>query len=171
MVVALLPGEKAGKICTVSAGSVRLEASLRARPGEDAPSPILPNPAPGVLYHGLREHGLGAERRLSLEVRSIRPTELAAAVDELLRAVSAHAALTGAVLETRIVRLREPLVPDALLLGSLARDLRGSSSFTVSFGPSWTPAPEAAVCVGTAGRQREIEHLLRGRPTWQPVPL
>ncbi|MDP9455524.1 MAG: hypothetical protein CYG60_01200 [Actinobacteria bacterium] len=111
--------------------------------------------------------------RLSCEVRAVCPGDLAAAVDGLLRAVSAHAALAGAVLETRVVRLREPLVPDALLVGRLARDLRRrSSGLGVCFGPSWNPPPAgAAVCVGARGREREIERLLREHPAWQPVPL
>jgi len=91
-------------------------------------------------------------------------------VDELLRAISDHAALAGAVLETRVVRLCEPRVPDALLVGRLARDLR-SAGLGVSFGPSWTPAPEAAVCVGASGLEREIERFFREHPVWQPVPL
>lgn len=101
----------------------------------------------------------------------MRPGDLAAAVDGLLRALSTHAALSQAVLEARVVRLREPLVPDAVLLGTLARDLSRISGLGVSFGPSWHPAPEASVCVGAFGLEREIEHLLREHPAWQLVGL
>ncbi|QIN78893.1 hypothetical protein GBA65_10585 [Rubrobacter marinus] len=166
--MALLPGERAGKICTASAGSVSVEALLCARPGEALPSPSLPDCGPRARRYGLREDGGGGTYELACEVRALRGAELAEAVDELLRAVSAHAALVGAVLETRVVRLGEPLVPDPLVLGRLARYLR-SSGLGVSFGPSWTPAPQAEAWVGAGGRRREIEHLLREHPSWQPV--
>ena len=168
----MLPEEPAGRICTALAGAVSLEAALSARPGRDLPAPILPDPGPGVRYRAIREdRDGGAQLRLSCEVRAVRPADLAAAVDGLLRALSAHAGLVEAVLETRLVRLRERVVPDALLVGRLARALR-SSGLRVSFGPSWEPAPaEAAVCVGARGREREIELLLREHPAWQPVPL
>ena len=148
-----------------------MEAVLSGRPGDPLPPPILPDPGPDVRLHALREDGDGEAHHLSCEVRAVRPGDLAAAVDGLLRALSAHAALVQAVLETRVVRLREPLLPDAVLVGRLARDLRRSSGLGVSFGPSWHPAPDAAVCVGARGREREIEHFLREHPAWQPVPF
>lgn len=171
--MALLPGERAGKICTVSAGSVSVEASFRGRRGEDLPPPILPDPGPDARYHEIRQDGEGGAHRLLCEAQATRPAALAAAVDGLLRALSAHAGLVEAVFETRVVRLGETLVPDALLVGRLARDLRRRSpGLGVSFGPSWTPAPQGAeVCVGARGREREIERFLRESPAWQPVPL
>jgi hypothetical protein len=172
MAVALLPGENAGKICTVSSGVVSLRATFSGAPGETVPPPDLPDPGPNVVVcDPLHEEGSAEERRLSCEVRSVRPGDLAAATDELLRALSAHAALAGAVFEARVVRLAEPLVPDALLVGELARDL-SSSGIGVSFGPSSVPAPYgAAICVGASGRERRIERFLREHPAWQPIPL
>ena len=170
--MALLSGERAGKICTVSAGAVAIEAMFYARPGDGLPPTFLPDPGPGTRCQALREDGEAGARRLSCELRAPRPADLAAAVDGFLRALSAHAALAGAVLETRAERLGGPLVPDAVLLGRLARDLRGASGIGVSFGPSWEPAPaRAAVCVGVRGREREITHLLREHPAWYPVHL
>ena len=168
--VALLPSEDAGRICTVSAGSVSFEAVFSARPGEDLSPPTLPGPPPAALYYAIREEGDGGTWRLSLEIRATRAAGLAAAVDGLLRAASAHAALSGAVLETRVVRLCEPVVPHALLVGRLARAL-GSSGVGVSFGPSRGPAPGAEVCVGVRGREIEIKRFLLESPAWQPIPF
>ena len=167
--MALLPGERAGKICTICAGSVSVEATLRARPGENLPPPTLPDPN-AARYHALREDRDGGAYGLFCEVRALRRGDMAVAVDKLLRAISAHAALAGAVLESRVVRLGEPVVPDALLMGRLARDLR-SAGLGVSFGPSWEPAPEAAIRVGASGREREIRRFFRESPAWQLAPL
>lgn len=171
--MAILPGERAGKICTVTAGSVSVDAALRARPGDALAPPVLPNPGPSAVYHAVREDRDGGVLRIFCEVRATHPDDLAAAVGGLLRALSAHAACAEAALEARAVRLCEPLVPDALLVGGLARDLRRrrSPGVAVSFGPSWTSVSGAAVCIGARGREREIERLLRESPTWQPVRL
>ena len=166
--VALLPGEDAGRIRTVSAGSVSFEAVFSAPPGEDLPPPTLPDPPAGVLHHAIRAEGDGGTWRVSCEIRATRASDLAATVDGLLRSASAHAALSSAVLETRVVRLGEPVVPHALLVGGLARALR-SSGIAVSFGPSWEPAQGAEICVGVRGRELEIERFLRESPAWQPV--
>lgn len=166
--MALLPGERAGKVCTVSVGAISVEATLYVRPGENLPPPILPDPSPGVRYHAIRRNGDRGAHRLYCEMRAVSEAVLAAAVDDLLRALSAHAALAGAVLETRVVRLCEPLVPDALLVGGIARALR-SAGLGVSFGPSWTPASGASVCVGASGREREIERFFREHCGWQPI--
>lgn len=147
-----------------------MEAALYVRPGENLSPPILPGPSPRVRYHAIRRDGDREAHRLSCEIRAVRGADLAAAVDDLLRALSAHAALAGAVLQTRVVRLCEPLVPDVLLVGRTARDLR-SAGIRVSFAPSWTPASGASVCVGASGREREIERIFREHPAWQPVPL
>lgn len=166
--MALLPGERAGKVCTVSAGAISLEAALYVRPGENLSPPILPDPSPGVRYHAIRRDGDREAHCLSCEIRAVRGADLAAAVDDLLRALSAHAALAGAVLQTRVVRLCEPLVPDVLLVGGIARALR-SADLGVSFGPSWTPVSGASVCVGASGREREIERIFREHCGWQPI--
>ena len=171
MVVALLPGERAGKICTASAGAVSLRATFSGPSGETVPCPALPDPLPGVGYHPLLEDGSGEELVLSVEVRATRPGDLAASLDELLRALSAHAGLVGAVFEARAVRLAHPVVPNAFVVGALARHL-SSSGVGISFGPTQTAAPDdAAVCVGVSGGERRIERVLQEHSAWQPVPL
>ncbi len=171
MAVALLPGERAGKICTASAGAVSLRATFSGPPGETVPYPVLPDPLPGVGYQPLLENGSGEELMLSFEVRATRSEDLAASVDEILRALSAHAGLVGAVFEARAVRLARPVVPDAFVVGALARHL-SSSGVGVSFGTTQTAAPDgAAVCVGVSGGERRIERFLQEHPAWQLVSL
>ena len=169
--VALLPEEKPGKIFTASPGAVSIEATFCGPPGETLPPPPLPDPGPSARYHALRHEADGEERGIFCEVRATRPADLALAVDGLLRALSAYAALAGAVFEARAVRLSEPLVSDALIVGRLARHF-SSCGLGVSFGRSPAPAPEgAAVCVGASGRERQISRFLREHPAWHPIPL
>jgi hypothetical protein len=146
-----------------------LQATFSGVPRENMPLPVLPDPDPNVVRDLRHEEGGAEERRFSYELRALRPGDLATATDELLRALSAHAALAGAVFEARVVRLAETLVPGALLVGELARDL-SSSGIRVSFGPSSVPAPYgAAICVGVSGRERQVKRFLREHPAWQPI--
>ena len=133
--------------------------------------PALPDPPPGVDYRACLEDGHGGEVGLSLEVRAMRPEDLAASVDEILRSLCAHAALVGAVFEARVARLAEPAFPDPAVIGGLARHL-SSSGLGVSFGPARTPAPRgAAVCLGAGGpaTERRLQRILDEHPAWRPV--
>lgn len=171
MVVALLQDERAGKICTASAGVVSLRATFSGPPGEIVARPALPDPPPGVCYHARLEDGDDGEARLSCEVRATRPEDLAASVDEILRALSAHAALAGAVFEARVARLVDPVIPDPAIVGELARHLV-SSGLGVSFGPSLSALPDGAdVCVGAGGlgAERRLQRVLDEHPAWRPV--
>lgn len=167
--MALLTGERAGRICTVSAGAVSVRATFSGPPGEPPPRPVLPDPCPNASYHALRKRRSGEELKLTCEVRATRSEDLAASVDDLLRALSAHAALVGAIFEARVLRIADPLVADAAAVGELARHLL-ASGLGVSFGPSPVPAPDGAVvCLGASGDERRIERILREHPAWQPV--
>ena len=160
---------RAGRICTVSAGAVSVRATFCGPPGEPPPGPVLPDPRPNAGYHALRKRRNGEELTLTCGVRATRSEDLAASVDDLLRALSAHAALAGAVFEARVLRIADLLVPEAAVVGELARHL-SSSGLGVSFGPSPVPAPDGAmVCLGASGDERRIERILREHPAWQPV--
>jgi len=98
----------------------------------------------------------------------LRVGGLAAALDGLLRAVAAHAALTDAVLEVRAVRAVEPIVYPAPLVERLARDL-WEAGFSVNFGPSWVPVHEDGLAVGSGGSEAEIEGYLRDHAAWRVV--
>ncbi len=104
-------------------------------------------------------------RCLAGEIRAFRLPELGWALEVTLRTVAAVAALTEAVLKVGAVRTVPPGVASARALEELARDLWGAG-FRVRFGPSWSPAPEADVCVGVGGDGR-LQELLRSHPSWR----
>jgi hypothetical protein len=101
-------------------------------------------------------------RRLAGEIRAFTPAELASALEAALRTVATVAALTDAMLEVGAVRTVPPRVASPRALEELARDLWGAG-FRVRFGPSWTPAPGAEVCVGTGG---DLQEFLRVHSSW-----
>ena len=166
--VALLAEEPAGKVPTVSAGVARVEAALSCRPG-DAPPPVpqLPEPPPGAVLIPAWEHDpTSATYRFSCEVRALRAAALAAALEGILRAVTARAALADAVLEARAIRSVEPVVYPAPLVERLARDL-WEAGIRVSFGPSWVPNLDGGLAVGSGGSEGRIEGFLRDHPVWR----
>jgi hypothetical protein len=73
------------------------------------------------------------------------------------------------VLETRAVRLTDPTVTPAALVEVLARQL-WDAGFPVSFGPSWIPAPDADISVGTRGLEEAFEAFLLTHTVWSPLP-
>ncbi|CAA9421736.1 MAG: hypothetical protein AVDCRST_MAG78-1089 [uncultured Rubrobacteraceae bacterium] len=85
-----------------------------------------------------------------------------------MRSVTAHAALAEAVLETRVVRLANPLATPAPLVEKLARQLSGAG-LHASVGPSWTPAPGADASVGTRGLEGFFEAFLGAHSEWRPA--
>jgi hypothetical protein len=105
-----------------------------------------------------------ATRCLAGEIRAFRPSELGPALEVVLRAVTTVATLTEAMLEVSAVRTVSPGVTSTRVLEELARDIWGAG-FRVRFGPSWSPAPGADVCVGVAG-DGGLQEFLRTHPSW-----
>ncbi len=168
-VLALLSEEPAGRISTRNAGAISFEAKLSWRPGDGILSgPILDEPTPGTRFYSLVQADdiTSTTRQVSCEVRALHAEELTAALDSALRSVTVHAALSEAMLETRAVRLANPTVAPATLVEVLARQLWGAG-FPVSFGPSWTPAPDADVSVGTRGLEGAFEAFLLTHSAWR----
>ena len=153
-------------IATRTAGVVEFGATLAWRSPEDVPSgPLLPE-----LRSAARcsitdtEHLEMATRCFAGEIRAFKPSELGSTLEVVLRAVTAVAALTEAMLEVSAVRTIPPGVASARALEELARDL-WSAGFPVQFGPSWTPAQGADVCVGV-GDDGGVQEFLRSHPSW-----
>jgi hypothetical protein len=166
----LCPGEPAGRISTRNAGAISLRVTLRGRPGEEMPSgPILGDPSPGARFYSLirTEDPASATRQISCQIRALYDEQLAAAVDSTLRAVTAHAAFTETILQTCALRFADPSETPVTLLEELARTLSGAG-LRVTFGPSWTPTPDAQASVGTRGFEETLETFLQGHPTWIP---
>jgi hypothetical protein len=113
-----------------------------------------------------QDPGSSGRRIISGEIRALTQQELGSALDGVLRRVTTVAALTEAVLEVEAVRWATPKVGSARALQELARDL-WEAGFPVRFGPSWTPAPGADVCVGVGGANRDLADFLSAHPSWR----
>ena len=154
------------------AGAVEFRATLAWRSPEDVPrGPTLLEPPgpPGPARCTLTETE-GAEpatRRFAGEIKALTQTELGVALEAVLRAVTTAAALTEATLEVRAVRSVPPRVSSSRALEGLAHDLWGAG-FSVSFEPSWAPAPEAEAYLGVDGRD-DLREFLRSHPSWSLV--
>jgi hypothetical protein len=171
-VLCLLSEERAGRISTRNAGAISFEATLKWRPDDGIMAGlVLDEPTPGARFYFLAqvEDAVAAILRVSCEVRAFYAEQLTGALDVLLRYVTTHAALSDAILEIRTVRLADPTVTSATLVEALARQL-WNAGFPVSFGPSWKPAPEADVSVGTWGLEEAFEAFLLTHPAWKLPP-
>ena len=130
---------------------------------------ILCAPPPGARFYSLTrtEDAASATREISCEIRALRLEELSTALEAVLRSVTAHAALTEAVLEARAVRLADPMVTSAPLAETLARQL-SDAGLRSSLGPSWTPAPGANASVGTGDLEDAFRAFLGAHPALRP---
>jgi hypothetical protein len=153
-------------IATRTAGIVEFEATLAWQSPRDVPAgSLLPD-----LHSAARcsitetEGPETATRCLAGEIRALKQSELGSSLEAVLRAVTAVAAVTEAMLEVGAVRTVPPGVPSARALEELARDIWGAG-FQVRFGPSWTPSLGADVCVGV-GDDGELQEFLRSHPSW-----
>jgi hypothetical protein len=167
-VIALLPEEPAGRISTRNAGTISFQATLTWHPGEGVPvGPTLDKPAPGARLYSLvqTDHLESATRKISCEIRALYPEKLTNALGVVLRSVTAHAALSEAVLETRTVRLADPSEARPALAETLACQL-SDFGLHVSSGPSWVPTPGADISVGTRGSGEVLERFLRSHTDW-----
>jgi hypothetical protein len=166
----LLPEEPAGRISTRNAGAISFRATLKRRPGDGIHSgPLLGDPSPGARFYSLvrTDDPVLATSQISCEIRALHNAHLTAALDAALRAVTAHAALTEAMLEMCIFRLASPSETPASLVQELAQRISGAG-LRVTFGPSWTPTPDADASIGTRGLEDTFETFLQAPPKWCP---
>ena len=125
--------------------------------------PILPELPLGDVRCTIAESEGPKTRRLLGEIRAFSRPELGSALEAVLRSVTAAAGLTEAMLEVGAVRAVPPRVASPRAVEMLARDL-WNAGFAVRFGPTWAPAPEADVYVGSGGGLGEF---LRSHPSWR----
>jgi hypothetical protein len=164
--VALLAGEPAGALAPRVAGAVEFRATLAWRSPEDLPRgpTLLEPPGPARCTLAETESPEAATRRLAGEVKALTHTDLGAALEAVLRALTTAAAVTEATLEVGTVRSVPPRVSSPRALAGLARDL-WDAGFSVRFEPSWTPAPKADAYLGMDGCD-ELREFLRSHPSW-----
>jgi hypothetical protein len=126
-------------------------------------TPVLPELLLGPARCSIAETGGPKTRCLVGEIRAFSPSELGSALEAVLRSLTAVAGLTEALLEVRAVRSVPPRVASPRAVEELAYDL-WSAGFSVRFGPSLAPAPEADVYVG--GGDGGLQEFLRSHPSW-----
>lgn len=157
--------QPAGTLATRIAGSAELEAILQWRSPGDMPArtDIL-----GAVTRELADAGDrgNATRTLRAEITGLTLADIGAALEDALRGITAYAALTEAVLETRAIHGPPPRVVPAALLEPLARDLH-DAGFTVRFAPSLTPAPDVGVTLGMHGAEKELMEFVDAHPEWE----
>jgi len=168
-VLALLPEEPAGIIFTRNAGVTYFQAMLSQRPdGNSIVGPILGDIPPGARLYSFaqtRDADTG-NLEISCEIRALHIEQLTGALNVVLRCVTAHAALTEAVLEARAVRLADPSAAPSPLVKTLARQL-SDVGLRPSFGASWVPVPGADLSVGTRGLEDAFETFVAASPAWR----
>jgi hypothetical protein len=148
------------------AGAVEFRATLAWRSPEDLPRgpTLLEPPGPARCTLAETQGPEAATRRLAGEIKALTQTDLGAALEAVLRALTTAAALTEATLEVGTVRSVPPRVSSPRALEGLARDL-WDAGFSVRFEPSWAPAPEADAYLGVDGSD-DLREFLRSHPSW-----
>ena len=161
-------GEPAGTVATLTAGVAEFGATLVWDRAEDAPpGPLLP-----VLSETVRcsvvQTGEAGEARCEMlgEILALTQRDLGSALETILRSLTSEAAISGALLETRVVRVTPPRSIPSLTVQSLALDL-WDAGFAVRFGPSWTPSSDGGVAVGFGGAERELTSFFGEHPSWE----
>ncbi len=161
-------GELAGTVATRTAGLAEFGATLLWERGEDAPPiPTLPAFFGGrVRCSVVESEGPGeAQREILGELRGLTQRDLGLALEIVLRSLTVAAAVSEALMETRVIRVLPPRVTPSRTAQALAMDL-WEAGFAVRFGPSWTPAPDGTVAVGSRGAEAEMARFLARHPSW-----
>lgn len=151
---------------TRAAGKALLRTTLSwPRPEGDPALPDLSGTFASAR-HTVSRSEAGTTLRLEGEATGTTRRELGATLDEVLRVIAAHAALTDAILEVAVVRRHEPRVASRLALAELASELT-RAGFRIRFAPLEVPAPAADVWVGTGGAGGQLENFLRSHHRWE----
>ncbi len=169
----ILPtSEPAGTVATRTAGVAGFGATLLWDRGESAPpTPALPALPRTVRCSVVESDGPGEEearREILGEIRALTERDLGLALETVLRSLTVAAALSDALMETRVLRVTPPKATPSRIVQTLALDL-WRAGFPVRFGRSWTPVPDpAAVAVGFGGAQaQELARFLETHPSWE----
>ena len=156
-------------MATRAAGLVDLRAVLEwegAAP--QRPPSCLPAPD-GPFRHDLVETLSPCGTRLEVRggIAALTGQALGGALERVMRRVSDAAAVSGAVLEMRVLRVAPPrrFRPD--LVQALATDL-WRAGFGVRLAPCWEPVVPAGLALGVGGEEEGLRGFLRDHPGWSP---
>lgn len=162
-------GEPAGTVATSTAGAIEFGATLLWDRAEDEVPESTPLPAlPESVRRSIVEIDASGEARREVlgQILALTRRDLRLALEAVLRSLTVAAALSGAVLETRVVRVAQPRVAPSRVVQALALDLR-EAGFAVRFSPSWTPASVRGVAVGFGGAEAELKRFFEKHQSWE----
>lgn len=153
-------------MATRVAGLADFCAVLEWEEAQARPPSCLPAPD-GTFRHDLEETLLPCGTRLEVRgfIRAL--TGLEGALERVMRGVADAAAVSGAVLEMRVLREAPPrgFRPD--LVQALATDL-WRAGFPVRFAPCWDPVGPGGLALGVRGEEEGLREFLREHPDWSP---
>ena len=161
-----LTGQPAGTVATRVAGLVDFRATLEWEAPEGRPPSCLPVPE-GPCRHDLSETLSPCGTRLEVRggIRALTESSLAGALDGVMRRVADVAALSGAVLELRLLREAPPRSVDPDHVEALAADL-WRAGFGVRFAPCWEAVGPGGPVLGARGNEGAIREFLGDHPRW-----
>ena len=155
---------------TSAAGAIELWASLAWESPAGVPSEnLLPMVSGAVKPLLVESPGTDeATRFVAGEIRGFDPRSTAQALDDALRTLTSMAALSEAVLETRVLQQAPPWVAQGALVGKVSREL-WDAGFSVTFGRSWESIADADLAIGVGG-SAELEELFKEGFSWETTP-
>lgn len=161
-----LTGQPAGTVATRVAGLVDFRATLEWEAPEGRPPTCLPAPE-GPYRHKLSETRSPCGTRLEVGggVMALTERRLACALDGVMRRVVNAAAVSGAVLEMRVLREAPPRSVDPDHVQALAADL-WRAGFGVRFAPCWEAVGPEGMVLGARGEEEAIREFLGDHPRW-----
>jgi hypothetical protein len=133
-----------------------------------SPPTCLPTPDDS-FRQDLAETVSPCGRRLEVRggIRALTERGLAGAVERVMRGVSDAAAVSGAVLEMRVVRESAPRSFRPDLVQALAVDL-WRAGFPVRLAPCWDAVSAEGLALGARGGDEDVREFLRDHPVWGP---
>ena len=162
------PGLPAGTVATRVAGLVGFRATLDWEVADGRPPSCLPEPE-RPYRHDLQETHSPCGTRMEVRggIRALSEGGLAWAMDDVMRRVADAAAVSGAVLEMRVLREAPPRCVDPDLVQALAADL-WRAGFAVRFAPCWGAVDPEGLALGFRGEEGAIREFLGEHPRWDP---
>jgi hypothetical protein len=161
-------GDPAGTVATCTAGLLEFSATLSWNKVEDMPQAPTLATMPETARCSFVETDDPETGRCGIlgEILALSQRDLGSALQNVLRSLTASAALSDAVLETRVARVTPPASAPATTLQALALDLR-DAGFEVRFAPSWTPVPQGAIGLGILGAEQELQNFIEAHHSWR----
>ena len=160
--------DPAGTVATCTAGLLEFSATLSWNKVEDLPH----GPTLAVMPERARcsfvetDDPETCRRGILGEILALSQRDLGSALQHVLCYLTASAALSDAVFDTRAARVTPPASAPATALQTLALDLR-YAGFEVGFAPSWTPVPLGAIGLGTLGAEQELQSFIEDHHYWR----